>query len=403
VNPRLIGRALTGVAALAALVALPPAAAVPPPDKTLAPGTRFHAPGPSAGAIAQVADLLGQGRTHDARLVGALAAQPHAVWLTQGSPAEVRAQVRKTLQQAARQNAVPVLVAYNIPGRDCSGYSGGGANTTAAYKAWIDAVASGIGSAKAIVLVEPDGNALQPRDCGGTPEQQAARIEELNYAVDRLGERPRTLVYVDAGHSHWHSVGGIARRLVEGGLKRAQGFFLNPSNYRATPNELKFGTWISKCLYYVSNPATPWTAGQYDWCASQYFPANADDFSTWGLTDAWYAANVDTAPNPPSGPSALAHFVVDTSRNGQGPWAGALDWCNPPGRGAGARPTTVTGSPLADAYIWIKVPGESDGQCNRDGNPAGIDTEWGIVDPAAGQWFPQQALQLAQLAQPPLF
>ena len=315
----------------------------------------------------------------------------------------MRAQVRKTLQQAGRQHAVPVLVAYNIPGRDCSGYSGGGANTTADYQAWIDAVASGIGSAKAIVLVEPDGIALQPRDCGGTAEQQAARIAELNYAVDRLGERPRTLVYVDGGHSHWHGVGAIARRLVEGGLQRAQGFFLNPSNYRATPNELKFGTWISKCLYYVQNPATPWTAGQYDWCASQYFPANADDFSTWGLTDQWYADNVDNAPNPPSGPSALAHFVVDTSRNGQGPWSGPLDWCNPPGAGVGLggrrrRPATRSPTPSSGS----RCPGESDGQCNRDGNPAGIDTEWGIVDPAAGRWFPQQALQLAQLASPPL-
>jgi endoglucanase len=40
------------------------------------------------------------------------------------------------------------------------------------------------------------------------------------------------------------------------------------------------------------------------------------------------------------------------------------------------------------------------------GNPlldATTDPEWGgIVDPAAGQWFPQQALQLAALAAPPL-
>jgi endoglucanase len=31
----------------------------------------------------------------------------------------------------------------------------------------------------------------------------------------------------------------------------------------------------------------------------------------------------------------------------------------------------------------------------------GVDPEWGIVDPAAGDWFPQQALELARLAQPP--
>jgi len=31
-----------------------------------------------------------------------------------------------------------------------------------------------------------------------------------------------------------------------------------------------------------------------------------------------------------------------------------------------------------------------------------LDPLWGIVDPAAGLWFPQQAVQLAQLAGPPL-
>ena len=106
--------------------------------------------------------------------------------------------------------------------------------------------------------------------------------------------------------------------------------------------------------------------------------------------------------------SAMPHFVVDTSRNGRGPWtppAGVYpdpqDWCNPPDRGLGLRPTTATGSPLADAFLWIKTPGESDGSCTR-GLSSGIDPEWQQVDPPAGAWFPKQALELAQLAQPPL-
>jgi endoglucanase len=63
-----------------------------------------------------------------------------------------------------------------------------------------------------------------------------------------------------------------------------------------------------------------------------------------------------------------------------------------------------TGVALLDAYLWIKVPGESDGQCARGLGPAGVtvDPEWGMVDPAAGTWFPQQGLQLATLAVPPL-
>ena len=61
------------------------------------------------------------------------------------------------------------------------------------------------------------------------------------------------------------------------------------------------------------------------------------------------------------------------------------------------------GGALLDACLWVKTPGQSDGQCNRGIAGSTTDPEWGgIVDPAAGEWFPQQALELAQLADPPL-
>jgi hypothetical protein len=47
-------------------------------------------------------------------------------------------------------------------------------------------------------------------------------------------------------------------------------------------------------------------------CASQYYPATQSDFSTQGLTTAWYAQNMGSAV-------ATTHFVIDTSRNGDGP------------------------------------------------------------------------------------
>src|SRR3712207_8577196 len=58
--------------------------------------------------------------------------------------------------------------------------------------------------------------------------------------------------------------------------------------------------------------------GRYTDCASQYYPATPSDFSTWHLTDEWYDANVDQAANPPTHAGQLAHFVLDTSRNGRG-------------------------------------------------------------------------------------
>ena len=47
------------------------------------------------------------------------------------------------------------------------------------------------------------------------------------------------------------------------------------------------------------------------------------------------------------------------------------------------------------------MPGESDGQCFR-GTAGPLDPERGIADPAAGQWFTQQARELIALAAPPL-
>jgi hypothetical protein len=77
------------------------------------------------------------------------------------------------------------------------------------------------------------------------------------------------------------------------------------------------------------------------------------------------------------------HFVIDTSRNGLGPAADG-DWCNPPGRALGVRPGDHTGVSRQDANLWIKRPGESDGPCHGG--------------PAAGQWWADYALGLAQRA-----
>jgi len=105
----------------------------------------------------------------------------------------------------------------------------------------------------------------------------------------------------------------------------------------------------------------------------------------------------------------LKHFVTDTSRNGQGPWTPPVhptgdpqDWCNPPDRGLGLKPTANTSHALIDAYLWIKIPGESDGQCNRWAPSGSPDPVRGIMDPAAGQWFPDMALELVHNANPSL-
>jgi endoglucanase len=408
---------------LAVLIVPVPALAKPQNGATHTSQTRFYVPPPNRDAIRQIAQLLKVRNKVDAKLIAEMIATPQAVWFTQGTPKSVKKDIQKTIKLAGFQHAIPVLVAYNIPFRDCAQFSAGGATTVQEYKDWIDGFAAGIGNAKAVVILEPDGLGIIPwyKQFRGTSAEAGSyewcqpaeadeataadqRFEMLNYAVDALKAKPNVSVYLDGTHSSWLGSGDAAHRLIQAGVARADGFFLNVSNYRFTEHLVKYGQWISDCIYLSQNS---WW--QVEWCASQYFPANPNDFSTWGLSDAAYdQAFADTGLT--RNPAEQAHFVVDTSRNGQGPWtppAGVYpdpqDWCNPPDRGLGLLPTANTSNSLIDAYLWVKIPGESDGECTRGLGPTGtVDPEWGIVDPGAGDWFPEMALQLAQNANPPL-
>ena len=55
------------------------------------------------------------------------------------------------------------------------------------------------------------------------------------------------------------------------------------------------------------------------------------------------------------------------------------------GQALGHAPTTDTGHPLVDAFLWVKVPGQSDGTCNGG--------------PRAGAWWADYALELSKAAE----
>jgi len=245
-----------------------------------------------------------------------LAAIPSATWLTGGDPyADAK---RVTRAAGGGGGTVPVLVAYNIPGRDCGGYSNGGAGSASAYRRWVRRLAQGISTRAAVVIVEPDALA-----------SGCVKTSLVKDAVQRLAKLERTGVYIDAGHSNWQPAKTMRTRLRKAAVARADGIAVNVSNYRRNDELIAYAKQI----------------GAY-------------------------------------------HYVLDTSRNGQGPFSGDQDWCNPPGRGLGTRPTTITDTPTLDAYLWIKTPGESDGEC-RGGPPA-------------GQWFAKTAAELIANANPPL-
>ena len=279
---------------------------------------------------------------------------------------------------AAFQRSVPVLVAYNIPFRDCAQFSAGGATTRAEYEAWIDGFVAGIGDREAIVILEPDGlgiipwydpygsadgsNALewcQPAEAD--PATAAAdRFAMLDDAVDALAALPNVTTYLDGTHSAWLGAGDIAHRLSQAGVAEADGFYVNASNYHFTVNLTHYGRWISSCLTY----ATVVAAGDFFGCPNQYWNGGPPPAKIAVLLGEWTGGPLsafgewsDDSDDPELNTSGInlryanmlqgnaptTGFVIDTSRNGIGPWEPGAhpdpqDWCNPPDRALGPRP-----------------------------------------------------------------
>ncbi|MFC1997652.1 glycoside hydrolase family 6 protein [Chloroflexota bacterium] len=427
-NPRKRNHLIIVGALLFVLVVSAPVLALASEDPNLDPNTQFYVAKRNQGAIEQIAGLTSNGDYADADLISAMIETPQSVWFTGGTPHKTQQDVKNTVQRAAGKKTVPVLVAYNIPFRDCAQFSAGGATTVEEYTAWIDGFAAGIGDSNAVVILEPDGLGIIPyytnidgglewcQPVEADPETAAdERFIMMNYAVDALKAKPNVSVYLDATHNGWLNVGDASHRLAQAGVDRADGFYLNVSNYQFTANSVKYGTWVSSCLdmgsfaecpnqYWNGGPPTGWNGTAMDnyqeWRNEPYSGDPADlAWNTVGIDERYADSNPTT------------HFVIDTSRNGVGPWDPSAegypdpqDWCNPPDRGLGLLPTADTGITLVDAYLWVKIPGESDGECTRGLGPAGetVDPEWGVIDPPAGEWFPEMALDLAQNANPPL-
>ncbi|MGW0461189.1 glycoside hydrolase family 6 protein [Streptomyces tendae] len=281
---------------------------------------------PDGNAAQQVASLSESGKKDQAEQIRKIAQQPTGEWISPENPEE---QARGFTEAADEAGRTALLVLYNIPHRDCGQYSGGGAADGDAYRSFVDGVANGIGDRAATVVLEPD--AVLHLVDGCTPQEfHEERYDLLKGAVAKLGALKNTKVYLDAGNAGWGHPDQIFDPLKRAGIDQADGFAVNVSNFYTTEDSIAYGKQLSAKV-----------GGK--------------------------------------------HFVVDTSRNGNGPYTeGAPDerWCNPPGRALGETPTTKTADPLVDAYLWVKRPGESDGECKGG--------------PKAGQWYPEYALKLAQ-------
>jgi len=276
---------------------------------------------PSSSPASWVAANPGDGRA--AAIRTEIAEKPMASWFGNWS-GDIAAAVGSYVAAADAADKLPLLVAYNLPGRDaCGGHSGGGAGSVAAYDAWIAAFAAAVGTRPAVVVLEPD--SLGDFNCMNQT-QISERTGMLSRAANQFrSQAPNAWAYLDAGNPGWVDAQTMAQRLNMSGVANAHGFSLNVSNYFTTGENINYGNAVNSAL------------------------------QSFGYTKP---------------------YVIDTSRNGNGSNG---EWCNPAGRKIGSS-TQLGGG--AEMLLWLKVPGESDGDC---GVGAGS---------SAGQFLPEVAYKM---------
>jgi cellulase/cellobiase CelA1 len=158
----------------------------------------------------------------------------------------------------------------------------------------------------------------------GDAEAERIFTRLVDDAVTRL-DKAGVSTYLDGGHSNWIEPDQLAPLLRRAGIGRARGFATNVSNYQTDDDERAYAEQLS------------------------------------GLLDG-------------------AHYIIDTGRNGNG---STDDWCNPSGRAYGTDPAPAPEGDAEhlDASVWVKPPGESDGECGGG--------------PAAGRFWPERALEMS--------
>jgi len=362
----------------------------------------------------------------------------------------LKAQLDKAEAQA-QSSSNPVLVevvVYDLPGRDCAALASNGeipatdAGLTQYESQYVDPIvaiegASAYSNLRIVNFVEPDSlpnavtNQSKPACSAATPYYEKG----IAYALGKLhGIGPQIYNYLDIGHSGWlgwpNNMQGAGPefskvvRAASGGYATVDGFVSDTAN--TTPSDEPFlpdsnlnvgGQPLKSANFYQYNPyfdEHSYDEAMYSQFVSSGFPSSIGmiiDTSRNG----WGGAGRPTSLN--SSPTDVNSYVA-ANKVDKRPFRG--DWCNINGAGIGARPQANpygTGSHII-ADVWIKPPGESDGDyptashshgdphCDpsgtqTDGNGGTYPTDAipGYNVPA-GQWFAFQFQQLVQNAYP---
>ena len=387
----------------------------------------------------------------------AVAKYPTGIWLDSiaainGGGTTGRTGLQQQLTDAAAQGtasdpALVEIVIYNLPGRDCAALASNGeipatsAGLTEYETQYIDPIASILSqfassNIRVVAVIEPDSlpnvvtNSSQSACATAAPYYESG----ITYALNKLHAISNVYNYLDIAHSAWlgwpsnmSQTPAVYNKVVQAttaGYASIDGFISDTANY--TPVQEPFltnptlqvgGQPVDSATFYQYNPTfdeLTYDTQMYNTLVSAGFPSSKK-FLIDTSRDGWGGPNRPTALN--SSPTDVNTYVNDNKIDKR-PFRG--DWCNQNGAGIGARPTDQpfgSSSPVL-AYVWIKPPGESDGDyptaththgdphcdpagTNTDGNGNTYST--GSIpgyDVPAGQWFGYEFQQLVANAYP---
>jgi cellulose 1,4-beta-cellobiosidase len=377
------------------------ACAAGPKPSPVVPATTPHAPdgvNPFEGAqiyvnpdYAKTVEGLAAAHPADAALLKKMAALPTAIWLSWiADTKNVPRYLDDALQQqkAGGQPVVSVFVVYDLPNRDCNAESSAGEMPATEggegryQHEYVDVIAAALAAhpdQRIVLILEPDSLANLVTNLENPKCQTAEGIYKrgIAYAIAKLS-LPNVFIYLDAAHAGWL---GWPRNLAKsvplykevltmaGGADRIRGFAMNVSNYDSAKDP--------------TNPPRDLAAAPND--------------------ELGYAADLSKALTK-AGITGKG-FIIDTGRNGKAHIRTSVgNWCNIKGAGLGERPRAAP-APLVDAYLYVKVPGESDGiadpKASRfDKNCVSDDATPGA--PQAGEMFDSYLITLLKNATPPL-
>ncbi|KAK5661641.1 hypothetical protein OQA88_9741 [Cercophora sp. LCS_1] len=282
------------------------------------------------------------------------------------------------------------VVVYDLPGRDCAAKASNGelkVGELPRYKSeYIDKIASIIkahpNTAFALVI-EPDSlpNLVTNSDVQACKNSAAGYRDGVAYALKTLN-LPNVVQYIDAGHGGWL---GWDANLKPGAQELAKAYTAagKPKQFRGiATNVAGWNAWDLSPGEFSSK-----SDAKYNACQNE---------KTYVTT---FGAALKSAGMP-------NHAIVDTGRSGvQGLREEWGNWCNVDGAGFGRHPSADTGVELADAFVWIKPGGESDG--TSDSSAVRYDSFCGKSDafqpsPEAGSWHQAYFEMLIKNSKPSL-